>query len=535
MRVSAMSSRENPNTAKRSKQHRSVLAGLEFYTFRDVKKLLFRRKWIIAAVTLTLALLVSVVTYLIPNLYQASTLILVDPGKVPENYVKSTTTLDATQRLTLLEKQILSDSQLSQVIDDLDLYHALRTKQPITDIVSEMRTNIDVKTTTSAPPARTLETISVSFNAQSAAVAAKVSNRLASLFIEDNLKVREQQVVGTADFFQEQLQKAKQELDEKSQALAQLQAQYVNELPESQNLHLQALTSSQLALREEEDAIIHAQQQKTYLQSLLANSPQVVNLDASGNAANAGLEEQLARLQAELDQLRSHYGPNYPDVLSKAAEIQGVKDKMKALGGEEKSASAKSSKLGNPAIESQISQLDEQIRKHKAREAELTSQINFHAAAAQRVPAAQEKLTAASNDVAAASDRYKHLADRKFGADMFSDVESRQEAERFVLLDPAQPPERPVSPNRLLIDGVGAGAGLALALVLVVLLEIANPAVKTEREISERSGAPVFGTIPLLTTKSDNRRQHLWTALAATGDLLLAVGYFTVLAASLKK
>jgi hypothetical protein len=144
-------------------------------------------------------------------------------------------------------------------------------------------------------------------------------------------------------------------------------------------------------------------------------------------------------------------------------------------------------------------------------------------------------LTAATNDVAAASDRYKRLEDRKFGADLFSDVESRQEAERFVLVDPAQAPEKPVSPDRLLIDGIGAGAGFACALLLVALLEIASPAVKTEREISERSGVPVFGTIPLVLAGFENRRRHLWTALAATGNVLLAVGFFSVLAASLKK
>ena len=530
-----MTSSEIIPTAKRPKRSRSGLAGLEFYSWRDVSKLLFRSKWILAAITLTVALLVSAATYFIPNLYLASTLILVDPGKVPENYVKSTATLDANQRLTLLQKQILSDSNLGQVIDELGLYRALKPKKPITDIVALMRANIDFKTSTSAPPARTLETFTVSFTAQSPAVAAKVSNRLASLFIEQNLKVREQQVVGTADFFQVQLQKAKQELDEKSQVLAQLQAQYANELPESQNLHLQALASSQLALREEADAISQAQQQKTSLEGLLSSSPQVINLDASTNSANPGLEEQLARLEAEMDQLRSHYGPNYPDVLSKAVEIQAIKDKMKAIGDQGKSTPEQSSKPRNPAIESQIAQLDEQIRKHEAREAELTSEIKFQEAAIQRIPAAQEKLTAASNDVAAASDRYKRLEDRKFGADMFSDVESRQEAERFVLLDPAQPPEKPVSPNRLLIDGIGAGAGLISALVLVALLELASPAVKTEREISERTGVPVLGTIPLLPATPDTHRRHVWTVLAATGNLLLAAGFVGVLAASLKK
>jgi uncharacterized protein involved in exopolysaccharide biosynthesis len=236
-----------------------------------------------------------------------------------------------------------------------------------------------------------------------------------------------------------------------------------------------------------------------------------------------------------MDQLRSHYGPSYPDVLTKMVEIEKIKQKIAASGEQRQRVPEASDQPHNPAIEGQIAQVDEEIHKHQARQAQLASQMKFHEAAIARVPVAQEALTAASNDVLAASDRYKRLEDRKFGADMSSDVETRQQGERFVLVDPAQPPEKAVSPNRLIIDSAGAGAGLLLALLLVAALELLNPAVKTEREIRERLGVPIFGQIPRLATTSENRRHRWGSVLAAAGNVLLAVGFFGVLAASLNR
>jgi uncharacterized protein involved in exopolysaccharide biosynthesis len=432
---------------------------------------------------------------------------MVDPGKVPESYVKSTATIDANQRLSILQEQILSDTRLGQIADEMGLYRNLKGKQTQDRIMGMMRKKITVEVTTAPPPAKTLKGFTVMFAAQSPVLAAKVSNRLASLFIEENINVREQQVLGTANFFDTQLQKAKQEVNDKAQILANLKSKYAAELPEAQNLHLQALTSSQLALREEVDATNRAEQQKTALEAQLASAPNVVDLDSTGSTAATGLEGQLDRLKAEMDQLRSHYGPNYPDVLIKAAEIEGVKKKIQDLGAQGQSDASLNKKHQNPALENQIAELDQQIGKHEARQAELQSQIKFHVAAIGGVPAVQEQVSAATNELAIASDRYKRLEDRKFGADMFSDIESRQQGERFVLLEPAQPPDAPVSPNRKLISAVGAAAGLMLSLFVVAVLELTDASVKTKREVVERLKVPVFGEIPRLNTSNAVRRR----------------------------
>src|SRR5579864_9540916 len=84
------------------------LGGFEYYSLQDYRRMLWRRKWTIASLALTVALLTAVVAYFIPIVYSATTVILVDPRKVPDNVVSSTT-LSAADRLASLRQQVLSN------------------------------------------------------------------------------------------------------------------------------------------------------------------------------------------------------------------------------------------------------------------------------------------------------------------------------------------------------------------------------------------------------------------------------------------
>src|SRR6476646_10836302 len=84
----------------------------------DVLRILRRRIW---PLLVTLALVsgaTAVGALLLPNRYRSETLILVVPQRVPESYVKSTVTARIEDRLLSISQQILSRTQLEQVIPD---------------------------------------------------------------------------------------------------------------------------------------------------------------------------------------------------------------------------------------------------------------------------------------------------------------------------------------------------------------------------------------------------------------------------------
>lgn len=513
--------------------------GLEYYTLHDYKRLLLRRKWTIISLTLATALMVSVAVYFYPDYFTAKTMVQVDPGKVPESYVKSTATISAAERLALQQQQILSNTKLSQVVDELGLYANLRKTTTQDQVLLQMRKDIVVEPVTFNNPARDLEAFTISFTSRNPSTAAQVANKLASLFIEENLRSRQDQVMGTAEFFDRELEQAKRELAEKTQRMEALKARYYAELPESQNAHVQAIGSLQLELRAEMDAISQAQQQKVILQSLLADTPQVVDLDSvATSGGSSGLQEQLSRVQNDLDQLRSRYGPEYPDVVKKTAEIESlqkqIKQQEKSGASGAVSAPAPAPARHNPVIESQIEALDQDVKKHEGRETELKSQIEYYQSKLEGSPAVAQQMAVDTRDYQNAEDHYNHLQERKFSADISSDVETRQKGERFVVLEPAQPPARPSQPNRPLLDGLGLLAGLLISLFAVLVFEVMDTTIKTEREVTERLSVPIFGEIPWMVTQVGKRRSRLRTALATSGTTLLALGYLALVKLALR-
>jgi polysaccharide chain length determinant protein (PEP-CTERM system associated) len=504
------------------------LSGLEYYGFRDYARMFSRRKWFVIITIFAVALLTAIIAYFVPNSYKATTVILVDPQKVPDYYVNSTVTISVVDRLATLRQQILSETRLTQVIDEMGLYKELRKKEPQEELVKQMQKDIIVELAPTGHGEKALGAFSVSYLNPSPVVASQVTNRLASLFIEENIKDREQSVEGTADFLTKELEDAHKALEEKEAQITALKTKNVGELPESETTQVQSLNTLQIELQGEREALNQAHQQKVYLESLLGDYPSVVNLDSDQPPEVVAMETKLAQEQGELDTLRKRYGPGYPDVVKKNAEIR---DLQKQIADAEKENSSRAkvkptpAKSHNPVVESQLSRLDDEIQQHTAKQHEIEQQIAVHQAQLERIPLFQQQISAVMRDYQAAQDHYKYLLERKFSADMASDLETRQKGERFEVLDAAQVPDKPDTPNRPLINGIGLLAGLIVAFVGTLALEILDPSIKTEREVISELQVPVFGEIPWLPTKAENRRKLRRTMAALASTAMLVTVY----------
>jgi polysaccharide biosynthesis transport protein len=534
------------NTARSRQGTDFALGGIEYYGPKEYSQMLLRRKWPILAVAFTLALATAVGVHFWPDSYKADSVIVVDPGKVPETYVRSTATIAAAERVALLQAQILSDGRLSQVIDEMGLYPELKNRTTPDQILLQMRKDIEVEPVSFAnlqkvtnPMRAGLEAFTISFTSKKPITAAQVANRLASLFIEENMRQRQDEVMGTAEFFDRELAKAKEDLQTKAKRMEELRARYAPELPESQNSHIQAIASLQMEQRSEMDAISQDQQQKESLQSSLAETPMIVDLDSQATSQSDPTSPEqgtLTRLQGELDQLRSRYGPDYPDVVKLQEEIQGLKKQIKPPDKSSNSPSAVPPPVGrrNPVLESQIAAIDQDMQKRADHQKQVQSEIAFHESKLQATPAVQQQLSTAERDYDNAQENYKDLQARKFSADISSDVEIRQKGERFIIVQPAQPPSQPDQPNRALIDGAALPVGLGIAMFLAIVLEVMNGTIKTRREVKDRIAAPIIGEIPWLPTHNGSRRQRLRVIAAASSCSLLALAYLGAVMISLK-
>src|SRR3984893_14954167 len=85
-------------------------------------RLAVKYKWYIFVSSLALALVFNVMIARFPNVYEATTTILVDPQQIPVKYVSRAVNSDTSSRLNTLTQQVLSRTRLQQIIDKLNLY-----------------------------------------------------------------------------------------------------------------------------------------------------------------------------------------------------------------------------------------------------------------------------------------------------------------------------------------------------------------------------------------------------------------------------
>jgi uncharacterized protein involved in exopolysaccharide biosynthesis len=101
--------------------------------------------------------------------------------------------------------------------------------------------------------------------------------------------------------------------------------------------------------------------------------------------------------------------------------------------------------------------------------------------------------------------QYQQVSENLLKAQNSARMASEQRAERLSLVEPANLPDRPFSPNRPRLIAAGAAAGLALGLLLALGLELIARPVRSPRQL-EQLGLPLIGVVPLLKTKQQSQR-----------------------------
>ena len=128
-----------------------------------------------------------------------------------------------------ISQQILSRTRLERVIQDFDLYKEERRTGVLEEIVDRMRKNIEVRVEDGG-------TLAVGFIGTDPRTVMKVTERLAALFIEENLREREVLAEGTSQFLMAQLEDARRRLMELNK---QLRAAREKGQPEAETLAIE--------------------------------------------------------------------------------------------------------------------------------------------------------------------------------------------------------------------------------------------------------------------------------------------------------
>ena len=196
------------------------------YTPEDIVAIVWRRKWLIV-IPFVARREPGTFVYArtLPDRYRSETLILVVPQRVPEDYVQPRSPTRIEDRLQTIRQQILSRTRLEPIIVDLNLYPRRDGDGP-----DGGRRRADAPRHHRHRRARRLRSGS-SYVSDAPVTAMRVTERLASLFIDENLRDRELLAQGTSQFLESQLEDARRRLVEQEKRLEAYRRAHAGELP----------------------------------------------------------------------------------------------------------------------------------------------------------------------------------------------------------------------------------------------------------------------------------------------------------------
>ncbi len=348
-----------------------------------------------------------------------------------------------------------------------------------------------------------------------------MTNQITAMFIEENLKVREEQSYGTSEFLEGELQKTAKELQEKGSELAQARVRFGDDGPEIDQISIQEIEVLRQQLRTAQHQIAQDQQQKSEFQAAAGNTAPTVDTDLG--ATTSPDDAEVADLQSKLASMRSRYGPMHPDVRKLQAEL----DQAKAKQGDAPAPKAPSTnvhQVHNPVIEAQLEQLDQDIEKQTDLVSELEAEIKVRVSKLQSAPAYNQATESIKRDYDALQGRYKSLLDKKMSAETATALESREKSERFVLLDSAQVPDAPYSPNRPMLIVGGALLGILCGVGVALGREVLDDSIRNEREAERILGASVLTGIPEILNPQQLLQSTLRMCGVGVATVVVAIG-----------
>jgi protein tyrosine kinase modulator len=532
----------------------------------DVLGALKRRKWIglvigVIGITLTYAI---VETW--PNTYTSTATILIEEPNVPSDLVKSTVSTYAQERLQIIQQRVMTSQNLYDIIKQYNLYPEQQT-MPRSALINMMRANVVLavvsanlsgqqqqQRTRQQPQASIAFTLS--FSDENQDLAKQVVDRLSELFLAENNRTRQQKAAGTTQFLGEQAKKLYADVQELEKKLLDVRSKYNGSLPEQFSMNTQLLNQAQAQLTQYRADLQILSDKKSYLQSQLGSISPYTPMMANGRPATP--QAQLMDLELQYSDLSTRYGSKHPDVVrlqrqiqvlksqiggvdtrsidqakystlqaqlsdalqrygEKHPEVQRLRRQLEDLQAQMKAAptSSFSQPQGPPdnpmyiQIQSQLADAESQARGLNERIAAVESNIEDLQKRILQTPAVEAEYTSLDNQHKVALERYQNFKDKEADAEVAENMEEQSQGETFSVIDPAQRPDIPASPNKRLLMAAGFFLTGVLAAAAMIGIDMLDPRVYEPKSLMVAFGEMPLATVPYIRTADEVRGRRL--------------------------
>ena len=483
--------------------------------------------WRLISLSLLIGVSLGLTYYLtMPKVYQSTALLSYEAQQInPAKMDPEQGRIRLQDSLATLSELVTSRNSLEKVIIQYSLYEGARKKLPIEDVIEMMRRNIHIT------PSKKGDVFSVSFEGASPQQVVRVTNQLASLFIEENLKYREERATETSKYTKNELALSKNVLDQKERQMRDYKLQYFNEMPDQRQSNfsqLQALLNQQQGLQ---NSIQELERTKIMVQEQASMQTRIANF-ATQNTTAVKAEtdyDRLQNLKNHLAEISGKYTDKHPEIKRTHLLIKQLEDKIASSNGRGGGAGASSktslaASLERKRLLTQIEQIDINIKQLREQLATIPEQVAKYQKWIEEAPVREAEWSALTRDYDELRRHYDQLVAQNLQAQSVENIEKSQKGSRFKVVDSARLAEKPFKPNFRKVVGMAFALGLGLSLGLVFAMDFFDTSFKDAAEIEEFIGVPVVCAIPLVEKDSEVKRQKFYFRLSLAVVVLFALG-----------
>ncbi|WP_411817680.1 XrtA system polysaccharide chain length determinant [Hyphococcus sp. DH-69] len=471
---------------------------------------LWRRRWLIVAVTWLTALAGWFAVWLIPDQYESRAQVFVQTETILEPVLTGFTARpDYSRRVEVMRLQLLTRPNVEEIILRAGLDKTIEAKTPI-ERRAKMQGMVDwVAGEIEIQSPRDMYFI-ISYRNGDPKVARAVVDAVLNLLIEQDLGASLTESEAARRRLDLQVEEFEEKLTDNERRVAAFRSEHALELGATLGTNRQH-EQKENELTRTSDELERTKGRVLTIQNLLSATPR----RASGG--------ELDRLKVELAGLRSQYEENHPD-------IRGVLARIEEL---EKDGDSLSLNPEYVRLQSELRVARDAVVALEARETRLIEELNALDAAHGQAPAVEAELRQIVREYEQTQKTYEELLARRDRLNLTRNLGAAGRGVEYQVFEYPTETLIPSDPPRfLLILGViiiAAGAGTAAALALVLI----DKSYTQASELQEAFGLPVLGAlseVPSENVIAARKRDLTRLALACFGLVAVAgiYSYLTV-------
>jgi polysaccharide biosynthesis transport protein len=546
-------------------------------TLSDIKGIIRRRKKSFALIICLIIGSFGIIAFSLPSIYQSKVEILIEGQQIPEDYVRSTSTTFAEQKLQKISRQVMAYSKLMALIEKYKLYPELTAEGNISSAVSEFHSSVTLETTDTKIGNRNITSaFTIAYEGRDAKKVQLVTNELANMYVVEESKARDVSSEATTGFLSEELENMKALIQEQENRISTFKAAHFGELPEDSSTNLQTIARLERELEVNTARIRSLEERKIYLNGQLASVEPLKPIQTEEGKLTQNPSEQLkilrlrlislqsrlsdkhpdikklkseiAKLETQvgggdklsdkirylkdkntkLAELRSRYGEKHPDVKRLKREIERLNNEIEQLKNNPRSAagSSRQTQPDNPVyinLMTQVVSAETEIKNLKEDVTSIEEDLELYREKISKAPVVEKEYNELTLDYHNAKQKYNEMLNKLLEAKLSKGMEEKQQGEKFTITSPAYLPTKPSKPNRLAILLMGFVLAFGAGIGYVAVAERMDRTIKDEKELERFADLPILTSLSYVETNEERKSRRFKKVFIGIGIICAAL------------